>query len=71
MPITFVKLKLVGRNRYAIFGPEGNQISGVFQGPKEKAKEWARSFCSSWYNWGVDYKEIDDEETGGIPKQDL
>lgn len=66
MTMIVLKLKLVGSSRYALFGPKDNQISGVFQGPKDKAIEWAKAFCSSQYNWGVDFKEIIDEEASGV-----
>jgi len=72
MSIVFIKLKKIGDNRYALFGPDDNQISGIYRGPRRKAKDWAEAFCSSWYNWGVDYKEVDDEEeTDRISEQNL
>lgn len=71
MGIVLIKLKKVGTNTYALFGPKDNQISGIYQGQKHKAKEWAKAFCSSWYNWSIDYKEIDDEETDRVPEQNI
>ena len=64
-------LKLVGPNCYALFGPNGNQISGIYRGQKHAAKEWARKYASSWYNYGVDYKEIDNEETNRVSNPDI
>ena len=66
-----IKLRLVGPNRYALFSPNGSQLSVVFYGNKIKAKEWSKQFCSTWYNWNVDYEEIDDEETSGVLEQDI
>jgi hypothetical protein len=68
MTTVFIKLKLIGRDRYALFGPLGNQIGPDYYGAKDKAKEWGQAFCSTWYNWRVDSKEIDDEETSGVPE---
>jgi len=63
---TLIKLKLVGQNKYALFGPEGNQIGTTYRGPKNKAIEWAIKFCSSWQSWVVDYEELDDEAENGV-----
>lgn len=63
-----IKLKKIGVSRYALFGPNGNQISGVYQGSIDHAKEWAKTFCSSWHGWHIDYKEIDDEEATRVSK---
>jgi hypothetical protein len=68
---TVLVLKLIGPNRYALFGPKGNQISSVFHGQKHMAKEWARIYVTSWHNWSVDYKEIEDEETSGVSDTDI
>jgi len=71
MTTIVIKLKLVGTNKYALFGPNGNQIGSTYYGSRYKAKEWAQAFCSSWHSWSVDYKEIDDEEASGVPEQDI
>jgi len=71
MGTIMIKLKLIGTDKYALFGPNGNQIGAIFRGSREQAKEWSRVFCTSWYNWGIDYKEIEDEETCGVPEQNL
>jgi hypothetical protein len=63
-----ITLKRVRNNEYALFGPKGNQISEIFRGNRLQAKDWAVKWVSSFHNWGVDSKEIDDEEAPGVPE---
>jgi len=66
--IIIIKFRRIGVGKYSLFGPNGNQISGVYQGSLDNAKEWAKRFCSTWHDWQVDYKEIDDEEAIRVSK---
>jgi hypothetical protein len=54
-----IKLKRLNKNTYALFGPNGNRLSPIYRGTKDNVIEWARIYCSSWYEWQLDYSEID------------
>jgi hypothetical protein len=62
MASIIVKLRLVSLSKYALFSIDGIQISGIFRGSRDDARAWAEAFCSTWSNWTVDYKEIDEDE---------
>lgn len=64
-------LRRVRQDEYALFGPKGNQLSANFRGNAFQAKEWAIKWVSSFNNWVIDSKEIDDEAASGVPEQNI
>ena len=40
-------------NAWYIYAAKGHEIAGPFRGTPIAAMEWARRFCSSWYNMNI------------------
>ena len=57
----WVQLKQVRKGEWALFGPKGNQLSGLYRGPLYKALLWAKGWISGWYNWVVVYDPKGDQ----------
>jgi hypothetical protein len=63
-----IVLKKVGCSGWQLFASKGNSISEIFHGNKTQAKEWARAWVSSFYNWSLKIEGEEHEEEDRVSR---